>query len=92
MSCLFVTAATCSIPENGEFTEDVPADLNLAYLDTYTYSCIEGYTTDDELVVVCQSDCELSAPPPNCSGQLAKFKSLHLEYQNECRLIMPVSM
>ena len=25
--------------------------------------------TDDELVVICQSDGELSAPAPNCSGQ-----------------------
>ena len=64
-----ITAITCPVPENGAFTEDVPADLNLTYLDTYTYSCMEGYVTDDELVVVCQSDGELSTCSPNCSGE-----------------------
>ena len=36
---------------------------------------MEGYITDDELVVVCQSDGELSSPSPNCTGKLANYKS-----------------
>ena len=78
--CLFsITAITCPVPKNGAFTEDVPADLNLAYLETYTYSCLEGYVTDNELVVVCQPDGKLSAPAPNCSGELTSLLIMYKE-------------
>ena len=60
--------------EQGAFTENIPADsVDLAYLETYTYACMEGYVTDDELVVVCLPDGELSSPAPNCSGQFSLY-------------------
>ena len=49
-------------------TVDVPDNLNMTYLDTYTYSCFEGYITTDELCTVCKPDGTLSVPPPNCTG------------------------
>ena len=41
----------------------------MEYLDTYTYSCIEGYATDDDVCTVCLADGTLSTPPPNCTGE-----------------------
>ena len=49
-------------------TVDVPDNLNMTYLDTYTYSCLEGYTTTDDICTVCKSDGTLSVSPPNCTG------------------------
>ena len=63
-----ITEITCPKPAAGINTVEVPADLNMTYLDTYTYSCLDGYTTTDELFTVCKPDESLSAPPPNCTG------------------------
>ena len=53
---------------NGTNTEPVPADKasSMGYLESYTYSCMEGYKTNDELCTVCQPDGELSSPAPDC--------------------------
>ena len=40
----------------------------MEYGQSYTYACIDGSITDQELCVVCQADGSLSIPPPNCSG------------------------
>ena len=62
----------CPRPEPGINTDDVPDSLSggLDYLETYTYSCMEGYTTTDDLCTVCQPDGTLSlTKPPNCTGK-----------------------
>ena len=44
--------------------------LSMNYLDTYTYSCAEGYSTSDELCVVCLPDGTLSIDSaPTCYGK-----------------------
>ena len=65
-----VVAITCPGLENGVFTEPVPSSLEsqMTYLQTYTYSCMEGYITTDDTVVVCQPDSTLSISPPFCTG------------------------
>ena len=46
----------------------------LSYLESYTYSCIEGYTTTDPLTTLCQPDGSLSLTnPPNCTGRYLFF-------------------
>ena len=44
--------------------------LGLSYLESYMYSCVEGYTTTDELCTVCQPDGSLSLlRSPACYGK-----------------------
>ena len=69
-------AITCSAPLPGENTVDLPNDVTdgLSYLESYTYSCREGYTTTDELCTVCQPDGSLSlATPPRCAGESSQI-------------------
>ena len=57
----------------------------MTYLDTYTYSCSEGYTTTDDICTVCESDGTLSGPSPNCTGNINSLKNkndLHLTIQH----------
>ena len=65
-------AITCPTPSSGVNTVDLSSDAldGLSYLESYTYSCIEGYTTTDELTTVCQPDGSLSvSTPPQCTGR-----------------------
>ena len=65
-------AITCPAPSPGENTVDLPDDVSdgLSYLESYTYSCKEGYNTTDELCTVCQPDGGLSlTKPPKCTGK-----------------------
>ena len=57
---------------NGTNTEPVPADKesSMGYLESYTYSCMEGYKTNDTLCTVCLPDGSLSSPAPNCGRKL----------------------
>ena len=59
---------------------DLPDDVTdgLSYLESYTYSCMEGFNTTDELCTVCQPDGSLSVTNlPNCTG---KMKNLHRNF------------
>ena len=51
------------------YTSYVPENLTLNALESYTYSCIDGYATDDDLCTVCLPNGGLSIPPPNCTGK-----------------------
>ena len=52
--------------------------VNISYLTTYTYSCIEGYQTSDELTVVCLPNGTLSiTSAPNCTGTISFEKIKH---------------
>ena len=68
VSSLLIIEITCPKPDPGTNTVEVPADLNMKYLDTYTYSCLEGFTTTDDICTVCKSNGTLSAGPPTCTG------------------------
>lgn len=54
---------------NGTNTIPVPDNLavSVEYLMSYTYSCEEGYYTNDTVCVVCEPNGELSGPPPVCA-------------------------
>lgn len=64
------TAITCDSPGNGTNTVPIPPNIadGMTYLESYTYSCMEGYSTNDPLCVVCQPDSTLSISPPVCTG------------------------
>ena len=67
-----VTGITCGAPPSGTNTVTLPPEVadGLDYLESYTYQCIEGYSTTDELCTVCQPDGNLSlSTPPNCTGK-----------------------
>ena len=68
------TAIRCNPPEPGTATKPLPADVadGMSYLQTYTYSCLDGYRTDNELCTVCQPNGTLSSPAPMCSRKLLK--------------------
>ena len=55
---------------NGTNTIPVSTML-LEYMETYTYSCMEGYRTTDELCTVCQYDgtLTLAGDEPNCTSK-----------------------
>lgn len=62
---------------DGTNTYPVPNDLIMYSLDTYIYSCMEGYTTDDQLYTVCRPDGSLSlVEPPNCTGKTDNYNFL----------------
>ena len=66
----------CPAPSAGINTVVLPDNLQygLEYLESYTYSCIEGYNTTDELCTVCQPDGSLSLTrPPQCTGNIGKL-------------------
>ena len=66
------TEITCQGLQDGKNTEPVPDALRhcMPYLQSYTYSCTDGFYTEDEICVFCRPDGSLSAPPPNCEGEL----------------------
>lgn len=71
----------CGKPLDGTNTYPIPENLAMYYLDTYTYSCMEGYTTDDELYTVCQPDGTLSlADLPTCTGDFM-HRLVHIDLQ-----------
>ncbi|XP_067947632.1 sushi, von Willebrand factor type A, EGF and pentraxin domain-containing protein 1-like [Watersipora subatra] len=68
---IICNAIVCDAPANGTNTKPVPACLEtgMIYLDIYQYECMEGYSTDDELCLVCLPDGSLSLDfPPVCSA------------------------
>ena len=70
------TEITCSAPSPGENTVDLPDDVldGLSYLQSYTYSCKEGFNTTDDLCTVCQPDGTLSLTnAPVCKGKHLVF-------------------
>ena len=66
-----ILAITCPGLSEGVNTVNLTANEidGLSYLESYTYSCIEGYTTTDPLTTLCQPDGSLSVTnPPTCTG------------------------
>jgi hypothetical protein len=65
---MYFLEITCGIPPNGTFTEVVPP-MPIMFEQTFTYSCISGYKTTDDLTVSCMIDGQFSAAAPTCSGK-----------------------
>ena len=70
---LIVIPDACGSPPDGANTVPVPDNYSLSYGEKYTYSCLEGYETTDQLTVECEYDSSgrafiLSSAAPNCTG------------------------
>ena len=70
---LLVIPDACRSPPDGTNTVPVPDDCSLSYGEKYTYSCLEGFETADQLTVECEYDSTgrafiLSPAAPNCTG------------------------
>ena len=61
------TVVECGTPANGLNTEPVDSGIYLAYKQTYIYTCLEGYSTENQVKVTCVADMALSSLPPHCS-------------------------
>ena len=62
----------CNAPRKGTNTNPIPGELKdgLVFPQSYTYSCLDGYTTVDAVFTQCQADGELSlTTPPTCVGR-----------------------
>ena len=78
---MFLVEITCSAPATpGAGGEPLPVDVadGLDYLESYTYSCMEGYNTTDDLCTVCQPDGTLSlTTAPTCTSEFIFFINNH---------------
>ena len=80
-----VVGVTCPSVQPGMYTSYVPENLTLNALESYTYSCIDGFTTDDDLCTVCLSNGSLSIPPPSCSGKWSTvYKDTAVVHSKQC--------
>ena len=80
---LYILAITCPGLSEGVNTVALTVDEidGLSYLESYTYSCLEGYTTTDVLCTICQPDGTLSlATPPICNGEFYQINNVYLVY------------
>ena len=60
------TGISCGILPKGIGTQDT-APANLQYQDTYNYSCLTGYETNDDITTECLADGSFSLEnPPTC--------------------------
>ena len=67
--------APCGIPPNGTNTQPVP-QVSLLYQDTYNYSCLAGYETNDNITTECLADGSWSLESlPNCTSKLTVHAS-----------------
>ena len=67
---ILLVAITCLVQIEGKNLKPVPGNITLRYQETYTYSCIEGFDTMEDLCATCQPDGTLSIPPPACYGKI----------------------
>lgn len=69
---------TCDGPEDALNIKPIPASIadGMDFEQTYTYECAEGYSTDDPLCVVCQSNGSLSIGAPTCSGNNKLYRGI----------------
>ena len=65
-----ITEISCGIPLDGINTQTIP-QVNLLHQDTYNYSCLAGYETNDNITTECQADGSWSVESsPNCTSKL----------------------
>ena len=64
----FFAEISCGVPANGSNTET--PTVSLLYQDTYNYSCLTGYETNDNITTECLADGSLSLDSsPNCTSK-----------------------
>ena len=67
-----ILAIICPAPKPGINTVEIPDVVldGLFHLESYTYSCIDGFVTNDDLCTVCLQDGMLSLDKaPLCEGK-----------------------
>ena len=79
---LYFAEIICEAPEPGSNTNPIPNDmvqLGMRYLETYTYSCLPGFETSDDVCTVCLPNGMLSLEAtPNCTGVYIAFTFISL--------------
>lgn len=72
-SCSIFIEITCPAPNRGANSKKPPSDIRdgMTYLETYTYECKKGFTTDvEDRCTVCLPNGTLSLPDgPDCAGK-----------------------
>ena len=64
----FFAEISCGVPANGSNTET--PTVSLLYQDTYNYSCLTGYDTNDVITTECLADGSMSLDsPPFCTSK-----------------------
>ena len=66
---IFLKATSCDSPQEGYNTIAVNTTEVFAFHDIYTYTCLDGYETDEPLTVVCLTNGTWSSHPPECTGE-----------------------
>ena len=75
---LSIVEISCGIPPTGINTRSVP-QVQLLFQDTYNYSCVTGYETNDDITTECLANGSLSlANLPNCKSELKLTYSFSL--------------
>ena len=65
---IILSDISCGVPVNGGNTET--PTVSLLYQDTYNYSCLTGYETNDDITTECLADGSLSLDsPPTCTSK-----------------------
>ena len=64
--CQTLAEIVCGIPKDGVNTTAVIVTEPLTVGQTYTYSCISGYRSDDTLTVLCKQNGQFSSDGPTC--------------------------
>ena len=74
---------SCGVPPDGTNTI-VTSSISLVYQDSYNYTCIDGYETNDDITTECLADGSLSLEtPPTCTSKCLVFTSFILQiYQH----------
>ena len=61
----------CGTLEDGMNTEPVNTSIVMRYLDVFIYTCLHGYSTDDEVINLCTPEGTLTlSSPPNCTSKI----------------------
>ncbi|XP_067942886.1 zona pellucida sperm-binding protein 3 receptor-like [Watersipora subatra] len=66
--------AECGMPENGTNTEPVEKTASLTYGQSYTYSCLRGYSSNVSMLIMCNKDGNWSLDPPRCDRRLKVYR------------------
>ena len=63
----FCNLVYCAAPRNGINTKTVDASMTIPEGVEYTYECVEGSNTTDNLTTVCTANGSWTNPPPICT-------------------------
>ena len=59
----------CAAPRNGRNTKTVDASMIIQEDKEYTYKCVKGFNTTDNLTTVCRFNGSWTNSPPICTSR-----------------------